>query len=47
LKAVVELTKKGILKPQVGAKFNVKEIAAAHAFLESGKSTGKIAVFWE
>lgn len=47
LKAVVELTNQGILKPQVGAKFNVKEIAAAHALLESGKSTGKISVFWE
>ncbi len=47
LKKVVELTNKGILKPQVGAKFNVNEISAAHALLESGKSTGKISVFWD
>lgn len=47
LKEVVELTNKGILKPQVGAKFNVNEIAKAHSLLESGKSTGKISVFWD
>lgn len=46
LKNVVELTNQGILKPQVGAKFSVNQIAEAHDLLESGKSTGKISVFW-
>lgn len=47
LQTVVELTKQGILKPQVGARFSQKDMAKAHALLESGKSTGKISVFWE
>lgn len=47
LQQVVKLTKEGILKPQVGAKFTSGEMAEAHALLESGKSTGKISVFWK
>lgn len=46
LKEVVALTHQGILKPQVGATFKADQIADAHALLESGKSTGKIALFW-
>lgn len=46
LREVVALTHQGILKPQVGATYKAHEIADAHALLESGKSTGKIALFW-
>lgn len=46
LEAVVEMYKAGRLTPQRGGKFNVSEIAAAHSLLESGKSSGKISVFW-
>ena len=41
---VQELYEKGVLKPQVGAEFKSTELAEAHAFLESGKSVGKVAV---
>lgn len=41
---VQELYEKGVLKPQVGAEFKATELAEAHAFLESGKSVGKVAV---
>ncbi len=47
LQKVVELTKQGILKPQVGARFTSDQMAAAHSLLESGKSTGKISIFWK
>lgn len=47
LSKVVELTKQGILKPQVGARFTSDDIAEAHALLESGQSTGKISIFWK
>lgn len=47
LQKVVALTKEGILKPQVGAKFSSDQLAEAHTLLESGKSTGKISVFWK
>jgi len=46
LKEVVQLAHEGILIPQVGGQFSVTEIAQAHLLLESGKSTGKIAIFW-
>lgn len=41
---VRDLYEKGVLKPQVGAEFKSTELAEAHAFLESGKSVGKVAV---
>lgn len=47
LTKVVALTKEGILQPQVGGKYAASDIAKAHAYLESGKSTGKISVFWD
>ena len=43
---VRELYERGVLKPQVGAEFKSTELAEAHAFLESGKSIGKVAVAW-
>ena len=46
IQGVSDLYQKGVLKPQVGAEFKSKELAEAHAFLASGKSTGKIAVTW-
>ncbi len=47
LQAVMALFEKEQLIPQVGKVYDVKDIAAAHDFLESGKSIGKITVFWE
>jgi len=41
---VQKLYEKGVLTPQVGAEFKSTELAEAHAFLESGKSVGKVAV---
>jgi NADPH2:quinone reductase len=46
IQGVSDLYQKGVLKPQVGAEFQAAELAEAHAFLESGKSVGKIAVLW-
>ncbi len=46
LKEVVKMNQQGILKPQVGGTFKVDNIAKAHAFLESRRSTGKIVVLW-
>lgn len=47
LKAVVDLHTAGELKPQVGGVYKVEQIAQAHAALESGKTTGKLSVFWK
>jgi len=46
INGVQELYERGVLKPQVGASYSQSELAQAHAFLESGKSVGKIAVIW-
>ena len=46
LTEVVKLHHEGVLQPHVGGIFNASHLADAHARLESGKSTGKIAVFW-
>ena len=46
LNAIVQMTKDGKVKPQVGHTFNYTEIAQAHALLESRKSTGKIVITW-
>ncbi len=46
LEEVVRLTENGTLNPEVGGTFKIEEIGKAHAFLESRKSTGKIAVKW-
>lgn len=46
LEEVVRLTENGTLNPEIGGTFPIEEIGEAHAFLESRKSTGKIAVKW-
>lgn len=46
IQAVVRMTQEGILKPTVGGKFPVEELAKAHDFLQNRKSIGKIAVYW-
>ncbi len=46
LKNVVALASVGEIQPKVGGKFKATEIAEAHAFLESRKSTGKIILNW-
>jgi NADPH2:quinone reductase len=46
LKEVVHMTTKGELVPQEGGTFGIDELGKAHEFLESRKSTGKIAVKW-
>jgi len=47
LHALVDLWERNEIRPQVGATFKAKDIAAAHELLESGSSTGKIFVYWE
>lgn len=46
LTAVIQLAESGAIKPVVGKEFQASQLADAHAFLESRKSTGKIAVKW-
>jgi NADPH:quinone reductase-like Zn-dependent oxidoreductase len=43
---VVRLVEDGIFKPQEGKLFKATEIAEAHKYLESRKSTGKVACQW-
>lgn len=47
MKNVSELIQQNQIKLHVGKTFNAAEIAAAHDFLESRKSIGKIVVFWK
>ncbi len=47
MQKVVRLTAAGKLKPVVGREYPATEIAAAHEFLESRKSIGKIVMKWE
>ena len=42
----LKLYQEKVLKPVSGGVFNFTDLAAAHALLESGKSTGKIIVCW-
>ncbi len=46
LRDVVELYQKGIIKPQVGGRYMNGNVQDAHNDLESGNTTGKLAVFW-
>jgi NADPH2:quinone reductase len=46
LHALVGLWEKETIRPQVGASFPAGDIAAAHRLLESGRSTGKVVVYW-
>jgi NADPH:quinone reductase-like Zn-dependent oxidoreductase len=43
---VVKLVEQGVFKPQTGKLFKASEIAEAHHYLESRKSTGKVACAW-
>lgn len=43
---VVKLYEQGIFKPAEGKLFKAEEIAEAHNYLESRKSTGKVACAW-
>jgi len=47
LRGVVELALAGELRPTVGGRYPAAEIAAAHEFLGSRASTGKIVVEWQ
>jgi NADPH2:quinone reductase len=47
LKEVVALYTNGKLAPQVGGKYKADALPEAHAALESGKTTGKLSVFWD
>jgi NADPH2:quinone reductase len=47
LQSVVSLFNDGKIKPQVGGVFKSNQLAEAHSLLESGKSTGKLAVYWD
>ena len=46
MKNVAEMVVNGAVSPHVGGRFDVKEIAEAHSFLESRKSIGKVIVTW-
>jgi len=46
LENVVRLVEEGVFKPQEGKVFKASDIAEAHKFLESRKSTGKVACKW-
>lgn len=46
LQAVVEIAENGIISPHVGKIFPAKDIAAAHDYLESRKSIGKVVIAW-
>jgi len=46
MKAVMALYESGQLIPQVGGIYKAVHIAEAHDYLESGRSSGKITVFW-
>jgi len=46
MRAVADLVIKGELHPEVGGEFSYTDIAKAHDFLASRKSTGKIIVKW-
>ncbi len=46
LKACVELALEGKIDPQVGAVYENANLVDAHAYLESGESTGKVVVKW-
>ncbi len=46
LENVVRLVEEGVFQPQEGKLFKADDIAAAHKYLESRKSTGKVACEW-
>ncbi|MBK9737755.1 MAG: zinc-binding dehydrogenase [Saprospiraceae bacterium] len=46
LKNVVDMANNGIITPKVSKVFKASEIAGAHDYLESRKSTGKVVLEW-
>lgn len=46
LSALLDLYANGEIHPKVGAEFLATDIATAHELLESGRSMGKIYVYW-
>ncbi len=46
MKAVVDLWKKGEIKPVVGGEFPAEKLAEAQEFIEQRKSMGKVAIRW-
>ncbi len=47
LKSVIRLYEEGKIVPQVGGVYASEQLVEAHSALESGKSTGKLSVFWK
>jgi len=47
LAEMIELYRQGIIKPKNGGDFHFTELEKAHARLESGTSSGKLAVYWQ
>lgn len=47
LNAVVKLYTEGKIKPQSGGNYSSKQLNEAHTALESGKTTGKLSVYWD
>lgn len=46
MQEVIRMTNMGVLAPHEGGEYPIGQLAAAHAFLESRKSMGKIVVKW-
>lgn len=46
LQSVVNLYSEGKIKPQIGGVYEASQLGDAHNALESGKTTGKLAVNW-
>lgn len=46
MQEVIRMTEEGILEPHLGGEYPISQLAAAHHFLESRKSMGKIVVKW-
>lgn len=47
LKGIIELFNEKKIQPQVGGVYSHKNLAQAHDDLESGKTTGKLAIVWD
>jgi NADPH:quinone reductase-like Zn-dependent oxidoreductase len=47
MSSVTNLYYEGKLKPEIGGRFSVSELAEAHDYLASRNSTGKIVVNWD
>lgn len=44
---LIKLVEEGSIKPHEVVAFSYKDVAKAHAYIESGKSVGKIALAWD